>query len=469
MSKNNSHSMQVPPDFGNITNISDLNPYQPWLAQKLIGYDQFNEPVYEDIGTFETFSESLLALITINSINKNVKNKLKCEQKEKEYINYTIDKFIKKVEKKTYIEQDTEYVEKERKYGGPLIVRFRGINDIDEKSSERTINQIIGNSAPPSIYHYQPGVSNQAFQSIGGTGLMNPMSNYYNPALNYDNPAFNWTFKETYIHWRAWKSTQDISPHTMCNYDNIYKKVSHLNNKRFLDIRYREIIACVDKEKELGNSFSMRKRVKLFFSQLYQYMIMQEVCQNNPALNIKLGRNESNFKRKPFSLEQIAVLFEHVHENPFIETVLMLIFNGCRIREFLNIKREDCHLDDRYFIVTESKTKSGRNRIVPISRRVIKFYRKRLRAKSDYLIHDARGRQMEYGEYSAKFKNLMRRFGWSGFSCHNCRTTCATLLHSAEADSLTIKRILGHSTTDITERHYISSLLPDFHRAIDKI
>ena len=101
----------------------------------------------------------------------------------------------------------------------------------------------------------------------------------------------------------------------------------------------------------------------------------------------------------------------------------MLIFNGCRIREFLNIKREDCHLDDRYFIVTESKTKSGRNRIVPISRRVIKFYRK----------------------------------------------TCATLLHSAEADSLTIKRILGHSTTDITEKHYLCVLLPDFHRAIDKI
>ena len=468
MSKN-SYMMQVPKDFGNITNMSDLNPYQPWLAQKLVGYDEFNEQVYEDIGSFETFSESLLALITINSFNKNIKNKFKCEQKEKEYINYTIDKFIKKVEKKTYIEQESSYIEKEKKFGGPLIVRFRGVND---KSVERTVDNILGKSSsnndynPPTIYRYQPGMSNQQFQMINPSNIG---MNYYNPAINYDNPAMNWTFKETYIHWRAWKSTQDISPHTMCNYDNIYKKVSHLNNKRFLDIRYREIIACVDKEKELGNSFSMRKRVKLFFSQLYQYMIMQEVCQNNPALNIKLGRNESNFKRKPFSLEQIAVLFEHVHEDPFIETVLMLIFNGCRIREFLNIKREDCHLDDRYFIVTESKTKSGRNRIVPISRRVIKFYRKRLRAKSDYLIHDARGRQMEYGEYSAKFKNLMRRFGWSGFSCHNCRTTCATLLHSAEADSLTIKRILGHSTTDITQKHYISVLLPDYHRAIDKI
>ena len=119
MSKN-SYMMQVPKDFGNITNISDLNPYQPWLAQKLVGYDEFNEPVYEDIGSFETFSESLLALITINSFNKNIKNKFKCEQKEKEYINYTIDKFIKKVEKKTYIEQESSYIEKEKKFGGPL-------------------------------------------------------------------------------------------------------------------------------------------------------------------------------------------------------------------------------------------------------------------------------------------------------------------------------------------------------------
>ena len=468
MSKN-SYMMQVPKDFGNITNISDLNPYQPWLAQKLVGYDEFNEPVYEDIGSFETFSESLLALITINSFNKNIKNKFKCEQKEKEYINYTIDKFIKKVEKKTYIEQESSYIEKEKKFGGPLIVRFRGVND---KSVERTVDNILGKSSsnndynPPTIYRYQPGMSNQQFQMINPSNIG---MNYYNPAINYDNPAMNWTFKETYEHWYEWKKTQDISTHTLENYTNTYRKVAHLDNKRFLDIRYREIVACVDAEKEKGNSFSMRKRVKLFFSQLYQFMILQEVCQSNPALNIRLGRNESEFKRKPFSLEQIATLFEHVHEDPFIETVLMLIFNGCRIREFLNIRREDCHLDDRYFIVTESKTKSGRNRIVPISKRVIKWYRKRLRAKSDWLIHDARGRQLTYEEYSRKFRNLMNRFGWKGFSCHNCRTTCATMLHSAEADMLTVKRILGHSTTDITERHYIRSLLPDYHRAIDKI
>ena len=147
----------------------------------------------------------------------------------------------------------------------------------------------------------------------------------------------------------------------------------------------------------------------------------------------------------------------------------MLILCGCRIGEFLNIRREDIHLDQRYFIVTESKTKVGRNRIVPIHKKAMRFWRSHLRAKSDYLIHDARGRKMDYKDWVAKFKKLMQYLEWEGMTIHGCRHTCATLLHTFGANTIDEKNLMGHCTSDVHERVYLHQNVANAIRAIDCI
>ena len=416
-------SIRVPKGFGNIKNISNSNPYNPWLVEKVIGFDDFENPIYEQVGGFETFNESLLALLMINIFEKSNKKRNKKMYLDKEYLDLKVDETIRKIERRELLPS--------------IPVSY--INDTNS--------------------HYMETID------------VTPVTpSTYNPAIDYNNPLMNLTVKEVYERWFKDKQLEDITSHTMDGYKNSFKKISHLSDKVFVELRFSDIEECIRREKEKGNSYSMRKRVKLFFSQLYQWAISHEMCTSNLALNIKLGKNESDKRRKPFSIKQVATLFNYVDEEPFIETVLMLIFTGCRIREFLNIKREDIHMSDRYFIVTESKTKAGRNRMVPINKKMMKYFRKRLRAKSDYLIHDARGRKIEYSEYSTKFRNLMKRFGWDGMSPHCCRHTCASLLYSAGAETQTIKRILGHvQGSEVTERVYIHIQLADLHKAIDLI
>lgn len=438
------NTLIVPRDFGNIQNVSDQDPFQPWLVEKCIGFDAFDNPVYEEVGGFETFNESLLALIMINSIEKSNNNKATKLKLEKDYLDCKIDEMIRKTQRRISPGELPIYIK-----NSPENV-FEGNNeDCDDEYYERQ-EAVYHNAYFPPINPYQ-------------------LSSRLNPALDYNNPLMKLTVKEVYERWYQDKSLEDVTPHTMEGYRNSFKKISHLSDRVFVELRFSEIEDCVKAEKARGNSFSMRKRIKLFFSQLYQWAISHEICTSNMALNIKLGKNESDKRRKPFTLKQIATLFEHVDEDPFIESVLMLIFCGCRIREFLNIKRQDIHMSERYFIVTESKTKAGRNRMVPIHKKMMKYYRKRLRAKSDYLIHDARGRQVDYGVYATKFKNLMKRFGWDGLSPHCARHTCSTLLHSAGADPVTSRRILGHVGTDIHERVYTHIILKDLLEAIDKV
>lgn len=51
----------------------------------------------------------------------------------------------------------------------------------------------------------------------------------------------------------------------------------------------------------------------------------------------------------------------------------MLLYNGVRISELLDLKKENVHLDEQYFNVISSKTENGICK-VPIADKVLPFY-----------------------------------------------------------------------------------------------
>ena len=47
-----------------------------------------------------------------------------------------------------------------------------------------------------------------------------------------------------------------------------------------------------------------------------------------------------------------------MQQDKYYQIVLMLLYNGTRISEFLNLKKEHVHLEEQYFEVIESKTEN---------------------------------------------------------------------------------------------------------------
>ena len=432
---NDTHVLKVPKDFGNIE-YDPNNYYYPWKAQEVESMEG-DQVSYNDIGNYESFSHALLALVASNTLTKKQRAKDGISPETRSAADYLYYKTME-----TQGLTSTSGTRSGFAKNGNLVIGFKS------------------DTLPREYDQPKPIYNPNTFGTFQGGA---------NPYLDYSNPLMNLTFKEVFERWYADKQHEDITKRTLENYQITYKKVKHLDDIPFVQIRYSQIYDCVIQEKLKGNSFSMRKRVKLFFSQLYQWAIAHEMCTNNIALNIKLGKNESDFHRKPFTIEQVQELLRVADQISFAGEVAMLILCGCRIGEFLNIRREDIHIDQRYFIVTESKTKVGRNRIVPIHKKAMRFWRSHLRAKSDYLIHDARGRQVEYKDWALKFKKLMKYLEWEGMSIHGCRHTCATLLHTFGADGMDARFILGHTQIDIHERIYQHAQASKLIQAIDLI
>ena len=61
-------------------------------------------------------------------------------------------------------------------------------------------------------------------------------------------------------------------------------------------------------------------------------------------------------------------------EDKYYQIILMLLYNGTRISEFLDLKKENVHLEEQYFDVIDSKTENG-IRKVPIADKLLPYYK----------------------------------------------------------------------------------------------
>ena len=86
----------------------------------------------------------------------------------------------------------------------------------------------------------------------------------------------------------------------------------------------------------------------------------------------------------PFTNDEIKTVWEH-QSDPWVDTVLILLYSGWRISEFLNLKPEDIDLKEGT-MKGGTKTKAGKNRIVPIHPKIRPLIERRLAEGGSRLI-----------------------------------------------------------------------------------
>lgn len=89
--------------------------------------------------------------------------------------------------------------------------------------------------------------------------------------------------------------------------------------------------------------------------------------------------------RNRFSDDEINCLWNHQNE-PWVDSVLILIYSGWRISELLNLKTADIDLQ-LGTMTGGTKTKAGKGRIVPIHSLIRLFVERRMDEGGEYLFN----------------------------------------------------------------------------------
>ena len=280
----------------------------------------------------------------------------------------------------------------------------------------------------------------------------------------YDINVGKITFKGLYERWSK-EHFQNVGKTSIEHYDLAFRYCKEIHDMRFVDIRLNHLQGIID---NLGKPYPTRRMTKLLMSQLFRYAIKNDIVEKEYSRFVELGKKGEKIEKKIFSKEEINKLFEYVDKLEYVDTVLIMIYTCMRIGELLTIKTENVHLDERYMI-GGIKTEAGKNRIIPINKKILPYIKKWYNPANEYLITNDKGEQMQHQNYRReKFKNIMEKLRID-HTPHECRHTGISLLDSAGANKLCVKRIVGHSSKDITEDVYTHKTIQELIETIDLI
>lgn len=235
------------------------------------------------------------------------------------------------------------------------------------------------------------------------------------------------------------------------------------------DIPFVEIkaIQLQDLFNKLEISAASKAKVKNIINAMYKYALKYEIVDKDYSALIDLGKREKVIQRKVFTDEEISKLWKY-KDLYWVDTILIMIYSGMRVGELLGLKNEHIDLENRIIVGAGIKTEAGKNRVIPINRKILPLIQKHMRADKTFLFATKTNRPVLYDNYRKSFMSVMDKLEMT-HTIHDCRHTFATLLNNADANPTAIKNIVGHTSFETTEKIYTHKNIEELKKAIDLI
>jgi hypothetical protein len=309
----------------------------------------------------------------------------------------------------------------------------------------------------------------------------------------YDIENSSMTLAELYDKWSKHYFPSLTAPSSIRNMTSSWKYCHTMYNMKIRDIRTRHIKNIIDygyiisshgdgKEEKKSPSIHTKTRIKVLFSLMLDYALEYEWIDRNYARSFKLSkdiRTESKVTKTKhiiFDAKELQCLWDNVSKVNFADWILIQCYMGWRPQEFAELKLKDVNLEKKY-IIGGMKTIAGKNRIVPIHSKIYTLvkenYDNAVKLGSDKLLNDAslgNAMQMNYNKYSWRFNKVISHLELNkSHRPHDPRKTFVTMAKRAGVDEFSIKKIIGHTSGDITETIYTERNLEWLQEELEKI
>ena len=235
---------------------------------------------------------------------------------------------------------------------------------------------------------------------------------------------------------------------------------------RLVKLPYRQIKAYQMQETidGCGKSYSTQAAIKNLWGHLDRFALELDIitrCYSELLTSDPVPPTS----RDRLSNEVIERLWNHSGE-PWVDSVLIFIYSGWRISELLGLKTADIDLQAGT-MKGGTKTKAGKNRLVPIHSLIRPMVERRMAEGGEYLIQWD-GHRCSESQYRVIWKGLAERLQIPG-TPHGCRHTFESMLDSAGANRKCIDLLMGHVSKDTGNRVYNHKTLDELKAALELV
>lgn len=272
----------------------------------------------------------------------------------------------------------------------------------------------------------------------------------------YDIDASKVTLKKIF---ELWREQAELSPRTIEAYTNILNKVPHL-----MDLPIKNIKAGHLEEVMRDQTPSNARLLKNSLTQIYNHAVKHDILDKNIVSLIAVKKAEAEKDVIPFTVEQIQAIKNFGHE--YTDTGMILLYTGMRINELLDVKTKNIFLEDRY-IIAGHKTAAGKDRMIPIHDEIFEFVKARYNPDNEYFIQ-IKGKKLTYQRYRRRYWNVLQEQLKIEQTPHAARHTFITFADRLELNKISIQKIVGHKSGEITD-HYTHRTLEELLTEINKL
>lgn len=351
--------------------------------------------------------------------------------------------------------------------GRPLHIKSRRPNGAG------TVYKLSGNRRKPYIAQITLGWTDEGIRIPQTIGYFETEQDAEDALvlhrLNPVSPKSNMTWEEVYNEWSAIKYTK-ISPKTKESYGGAWNYLCALGKFKFKNVRTSHLQKIVDACAKKGLSRSSLSKIKTLSTLLFNYAIPEDISSNekNYGSFIELPTDEKK-EKEVFSQEHINKLFDNANKVEWADTILMMIYTGFRIAEFVSIVNENVYLDKK-LIIGGSKSEAGKNRIVPINSKIYSFVEKWYNKNGETLICRNDGRKMS-GNYFRKYiyYPTLEKLKLPKLVPHTTRHTFCTRLNDAGVNPKTIIKMVGHTDVNFMLNTYTHKNIDELQKAIEML
>jgi integrase len=259
---------------------------------------------------------------------------------------------------------------------------------------------------------------------------------------------------------------------TMNCYKAAWKYFAPIHYIPFADIDLDDLQECID---DCPCGKRTKENMKALAGLLMKYAIPRHQTDMNYAEYLHTGNDEKG-TRPAFDHNQIELIHDQIGITPHAEDVYSLIYTGFRPAELFSLKKSDYKDGILYGGI---KTEAGKNRAVPVSRRIVAIIDGKLFGNSEYLFPKDDGTQMSPKYFrdnyfypvlaSAGIQPLPTAEHPAYFTPYSARHTFANLLKGASGSDVDKAKLIGHANYSTTKKMYQSAELEAMTQIIESL
>ena len=214
-----------------------------------------------------------------------------------------------------------------------------------------------------------------------------------------------------------------------------------------------------------GMRKSSTNRELALLKKMFNLAIDWHYAKENPVRKVKLFSEKDNLKERVLSKEEERRLLAECadHLKPIVISALN---TGMRRNEILTLTW-NC-VDLKLQIIHVVKTKSGKNREIPLNKGLLRLFEELKNLKKPDFVFPNPKTNKPFRSIRHSFENACRRANIHDLRFHDLRHTFACRMIQNGCDIETLRDLLGHHSISVTER-YIHTNLDQKRGAIERI